>query len=277
MHILKIDYRDSEADKQFSKSLRETGFAVLEYHPISSELIDSIYGEWINFFKSNEKQHYLYKRETQDGYFPPSISEKAKGASIKDIKEFFQYYPWGQYPSTISPNTKVLYQQLTDLASTLLTWLERTLPPSVSNQLSMPLSSMINQSDQTMLRILHYPPLSGTEPVGAVRAAAHEDINLITLLVGATSSGLQVKDNQGRWHEVPCSKEHIVVNAGDMLDLATNGHYRSTTHRVVNPDSNNLARLSMPLFLHPRPEVQLSPEKTARQYLYERLSELGVL
>ncbi|WP_133130049.1 2OG-Fe(II) oxygenase family protein [Legionella yabuuchiae] len=277
MNILNIDYTHPLANKQFSESLQHTGFAVLENHPISSALIDSIYSEWINFFNSDDKNRYLYKRETQDGYFPPSVSEKAKGASLKDIKEFFQYYPWGQYPSIMSQDTKTLYQQLTDLAATLLTWLENTLPVNVSNQLSMPFSRMINQSDQTMLRILHYPPLTGSEPAGAVRAAAHEDINLITLLVGATSSGLQVKDNLGNWHEVPCSKESIVVNAGDMLDLATSGYYRSTTHRVVNPELNNVARLSMPLFLHPRPEVSLSPEKTARQYLHERLTELGVL
>ncbi|TAL62717.1 MAG: isopenicillin N synthase family oxygenase, partial [Legionella sp.] len=94
--------------------------------------------------------------------------------------------------------------------------------------------------------------------------------------VGATSSGLQVKDNFNQWHEVPCTKESIVVNIGDMLDLATDNYYRSTTHRVVNPENSNTARLSLPLFLHPDPKVRLSADKTAKEYLYERLVELGL-
>ncbi|MBL7481452.1 isopenicillin N synthase family dioxygenase [Legionella bononiensis] len=276
MNVLKIDFEHSDAKGQFASSLHHTGFAVLENHPIDIQLINEIYQEWMTFFNSENKYKYQFVVETQDGYFPASISEKAKGAELKDLKEFYQYYPWGQYPQNMGNNTRKLYQQLTQLASTLLAWLEEELPPEIANTLSMPLSAMIEHCEQTMLRILHYPPLSGNEPVGAVRAAAHEDINLITLLVGATSSGLQVKDNQGNWHEVPCSKESIVVNNGDMLDLATNHYYRSTTHRVVNPHNSNVARLSMPLFLHPNPDVLLSPDKTAKRYLYERLVELGL-
>ena len=183
----------------------------------------------------------------------------------------------GQYPQEISDNTKILYQQLNQLAVTLLGWLQNELPADIAKRLSMPLSEMVVNSQQTMLRILHYPPLLGNEPVGAVRAAAHEDINLITLLVGATSSGLQVKDANGLWQDVPCSSKSIVVNVGDMLELASGHYYKSTTHRVINPDGRNEARLSMPLFLHPRPEVSLSQDKTARQYLVERLTELGVM
>lgn len=277
MHVLKIDYTEPHAAKLFSKSLEQTGFAVLENHPVNDKLIDSIYQEWISFFNSDDKHHYLYNRDTQDGYFPISVSEKAKGAQLKDIKEFYQYYPWGKYPVSISTATKSLYQQLNHLASTLLGWLDNYLPEQINHGLSMPLPMMIDQSEQTMLRILHYPPLTGSEQAGAVRAAAHEDINLLTLLIGATSAGLQVKDNQGNWHDVPCSQESIVVNVGDMLALATSNFYRSTTHRVINPETDNTARLSMPLFLHPRPDVQLSPEKTAGQFLRERLIELGVV
>ncbi|KTD52930.1 isopenicillin N synthase family dioxygenase [Legionella quateirensis] len=276
MNVLKIDFEQSDAKGQLASSLHHTGFAVLDNHPIDIQLINEIYQEWMTFFKGDDKYKYQFVVETQDGYFPSSISEKAKGAELKDLKEFYQYYPWGQYPETMGTNTRKLYQQLTQLASTLLSWLEEELPFTIASTLSMPLSAMIKHSDLTMLRILHYPPLSGNEPVGAVRAAAHEDINLITLLVGATSSGLQVKDNQGNWHEVPCSKESIVVNNGDMLDLATHHYYRSTTHRVVNPDNGNAARLSMPFFLHPNPDVLLSSDITAKRYLYERLVELGL-
>lgn len=276
MNVLKIDFEGPDAGGLFASSLHDTGFAVLENHPIDIQLIDTIYKEWMAFFNGEEKYHYQFHVETQDGYFPFTISEKAKGATVKDLKEFYQYYPWGQYPKSLSLNTKKLYEYLNQLASTLLNWLESELPSFIASKLSMPLSKMIQHSEQTMLRILHYPPLSGNEPVGAVRAAAHEDINLITLLVGATSSGLQVRDNYGDWHEVPCSKESIVVNVGDMLDLATEHYYRSTTHRVVNPENVHQSRLSMPLFLHPYPEVALSPEKTAGQYLHERLVELGL-
>lgn len=277
MHVLKINYKDPVAPKQFSESLQQTGFAVLENHPVDTSLIDTIYKEWFSFFNREEKNDYLYHRETQDGFFPANIAEKAKGAALKDLKEFYQYYPWGQFPGSLSGNTKRLYQDLTHLASILLRWLEAELPKDIAQSLSMPLSNMIEGSEQTMLRILHYPPLTGHEPAGAVRAAAHEDINLITLLVGATGSGLQVKDNRGFWHDVPGSQDCIVVNVGDMLDLATNHFYRSTTHRVINPESSNESRLSMPLFLHPRPDVALSPTKTAGQYLHERLVELGVI
>ncbi len=224
MNVLNIDFEKPDAVGLFASSLHHTGFAVLENHPLDIQLIDDIYEEWMAFFKSEEKFNYQFIVETQDGYFPASISEKAKGAEVRDLKEFFQYYPWGQYPESFSTNTKKLYKQLNQLASALLIWLEDELPTAIADKLSMPLSAMIDQSEQTMLRILHYPPLSGNEPVGAVRAAAHEDINLITLLVGATSSGLQVKDNQGDWHEVPCSKESIVVNIGDMLALATDNY-----------------------------------------------------
>ncbi|WP_367607208.1 2OG-Fe(II) oxygenase family protein [Legionella sp. W05-934-2] len=279
MNVLTVNCEDNQAPRYFCQSMRNTGFGVLENHPISLELVHDVYEEWRLFFADeSRKQATLYHRETQDGFFPSSISEIAKGAEIKDIKEYYQYYPWGQYPSQISDKTKQLYQQLTQFASTILGWLEQYLPTDMAGQLSMPLSDMITDSQQTMLRILHYPPLSGNEPKGAVRAAAHEDINLITLLVGATQSGLQVKDIDGKWHNVPGSHRSIIVNVGDMLDLATQGYYRSTTHRVINPDKGeNKSRLSMPLFLHPRPEVPLSPEKTAKQYLVERLTELGVL
>lgn len=276
MNVLKVDFEQADAIKQFASSLHHTGFAVLENHPIDIQLIDALYTEWMQFFKDERKNQYHFITETQDGFFPAHISEKAKGAEVKDLKEFFQFYPWGQFPEFLSANTEKLYHQLTQLAVTLLGWLQSELPTEIANQLYMPLSDMLEGGDQTMLRILHYPPLSGAEPIGAVRAAAHEDINLITLLVGATSSGLQVKDNFEQWHDVPCSKESIVVNIGDMLDLATNHYYRSTTHRVINPSVQHEARLSMPLFLHPESNVRLSPDKLAREYLHERLVELGV-
>ena len=143
----------------------------------------------------------------------------------------------------------------------------------------MPLSEMIKDSDETLLRVIHYPPMKGNEEQGAIRAAAHEDINLITLLCSATAAGLEVKDIDGNWHSVPCDPGSIAINAGDMLQMASNGYYKSTTHRVVNPMGADakLPRYSMPLFLHPRPDVVLSKDITAGQYLKQRLTEIGLL
>lgn len=280
MNVLKVDFQSSDAAEQFALSLRNTGFGVLYNHPIDLELIEKVYQEWKGFFKDPlMKQKYLFKNETQDGYFPESVSEVALGHTKKDIKEFFHYYPWGQFPAHLSQDTHKLYTQLSQMAHTLLGWVEQALPPEISQALSMPLSNMIQESPQTLLRILHYPPIEGGIPKGAVRAAEHGDINLLTLLVGSTSTGLQVKDSEGQWHDVPCDRHSIAVNIGDMLELATQQFFRSTPHRVINPDAENShkARLSMPLFLHPKPEVALTPDVTAREFLNTRLKKIGVL
>lgn len=278
MNVQRIDASAPTAAQEFAKSLKNTGFAVIYNHSISQKLINDTYEEWQAFFKSKDKdkEAYTFKRETQDGFFPKSISETAKGAKAKDIKEFFQYYPWGQYPESMSQNTKRLYEELQNLAIKLLEWTQAGLPEEVKNKLSMPLSQMIKGTRKNMLRILHYPPLQGTESSSAIRAAAHGDINLITLLVGATNNGLQVKDNQDNWHDVPTDMDSIAVNIGDMLEMCTQGYYKSTLHRVVNPELDNESRLSMPLFLHPQADVLLKENFTADQYLKERLTELGV-
>lgn len=276
MDVLRVDAEKESAKELFAKSLRDTGFAVLYNHPIDLSLIQSVYDEWTDFFKSNEKHEHLFSRDTQAGYFPTNISETAKDANVKDLKEFFQYYPWGPYPDSLSDNTKVLYSKLVNFASTLLDWIEDYLPKDISSTLSQPLSSMLNDTPKNMLRILHYPPLNGSEPKGAVRAAEHGDIDLLTLLVGATESGLQAKDAQGNWHDIPTDKTSIAVNAGDMLEMCTNQFYCSTRHRVINPSSENKSRLSMPLFLHPHPSVMLKPGFSADDYLNQRLKELGV-
>jgi len=277
VEVLRVDYKAPDAAAQFAYSLRETGFGVLYHHPIDQLLIDEVYEEWKDFFASEKKYHYLFNRETQDGYFPPSVSEKAVGFEKKDLKEFFQYYTWGKFPAEMSDATKKLQRQLSALAQTLLAWIEDYLPGEIQTTLSMPLKEMISSSEQTQLRILHYPPLEG-EPSGAVRAAAHGDINLLTVLVGATTNGLQVQDAEGVWHDVPSDRDSIAVNIGDMLEMATHGYYKSTLHRVINPvGAENTSRLSMPLFLHPRPEVFLTETCRAGDFLRQRLLAIGVL
>jgi isopenicillin N synthase-like dioxygenase len=135
---------------------------------------------------------------------------------------------------------------------------------------------MIEGSRKHVLRILHYPPLTGEEEPEAIRAAGHEDINLITILPASNEPGLQVLAKDGSWLEVPCDFGNLIVNIGDMLQEASGGYFPSTTHRVVNPEGadKTIGRISLPLFCHPNPDVILSDRYTADSYLQERLREL---
>ena len=203
----------------------------------------------------------------------------AKGFTKKDIKEYYHFYPWGQCPEALRPQLAEYYDKANDLARELLGWIEDHSPEDVSKLYSQPLSNMIKDSDQTLLRVLHYPPLQGDEEPDAIRAAAHEDINLITILPAANEPGLQVKGKDGNWIDVPCDFGNLIVNIGDMLQEASGHYFPSTTHRVINPAGTDVtkSRISLPLFLHPRPDVVLSERHTAKSYLHERLKELGVI
>ena len=279
MNVKTLSYKSPGAAQSFEKSLRETGFAVITDHPISTALIEDTYSEWKAFFASPAKHDYTFKPELQAGYFP-FRTENAKDSPVKDLKEFYHYYPdRAALPSQTQKFTPALFAQLSKLGAELLSWLEAATTNEVRNRLPMRLSEMIVDSEETLLRILHYPPLSGSEEDGAIRAAAHEDINLITLLPAATAPGLEVKDLAGNWHSVECHPGMIVINAGVMLQQVTRGFYPSTTHRVVNPSGSvaKEARFSMPLFLHPRRIAPLGEHLTAGQYLTERLREIGLL
>jgi len=279
MNVKTVKYGSPTAAQDFAASLRETGFAVLSGHPIPVELIHGTFAEWREFFASDEKHRFTFDPKVQAGYFPFK-SENAKGYSLKDLKEFFHYYPArGNLPSVSRQNTPELFQKLSTLAAELLGWLDEATPAEVRSGFSIPLGQMIQNSEETLMRSLHYPPFTGDEEAGAVRAAAHEDINLITLLPAATEPGLQVRDVRGNWHEVTCDPGTIVINSGDMLKLASRDYYPSTTHRVVNPAGSQAksSRYSMPLFLHPRWDVKLSERYSAREYLHERLREIGLL
>ncbi|MDF2691225.1 MAG: 2OG-Fe(II) oxygenase [Gammaproteobacteria bacterium] len=279
MEVLTVDYRKGNAAEQFSESLKNTGFAVLSHHPLNWVEIEAVYKEWFAFFNSIDRFNYPFDSKAQDGYIPPDLSETAKGHTHKDLKEFYHlYFPNGRYPSSISNKTKQLFDAMFNLAGELLTWIEDNLPQEIKAKLSCPLKQMLSM-DRTLFRILHYPPLKGSEETGAIRSAAHEDINLITLLPAATEPGLQVMDMTGNWHDVNTDPETLVVNIGDMLQEASRGFYRSTTHRVINPQGSDARkpRLSMPMFVHPNAKVILSERYTAGSYLDERLRELGLL
>jgi isopenicillin N synthase-like dioxygenase len=279
MKLETIDFRAADAPQRFVESLHHTGFGVLSNHPIAQQLVQEIYQEWQAFFLSEAKEQYLFNPSTQDGFFPSRISETAKGYSVKDIKEYFHVYPWGQIPPELKTKILDYYQQANAFAAQLLDWVERYSPTAVAANYSEPLSQMIKDSQKTLLRVLHYPPMTGNETPGAIRAAAHEDINLLTVLPAANEPGLQVKSLEGEWLDVPSDFGNIIINIGDMLQEASGGYFPSTTHRVINPEGADMAksRISLPLFLHPRPEVVLSERYTADSYLLERLRELGVI
>ncbi|MEL4391467.1 isopenicillin N synthase family dioxygenase [Shewanella algae] len=279
MKLETIDYRAADAAERFVESMRSTGFGVLRNHPISQQLVQDIYRDWQDFFNSEEKQAFMFKPETQDGFFPASISETAKGHTVKDIKEYFHVYPWGRIPEQLQDNILTYYQEANALAAELLDWVEAHSPAEVAANYRTALSQMIANSHKTLLRVLHYPPMTGDETPGAIRAAAHEDINLLTVLPAANEPGLQVKSLDGEWLDVPSDFGNLIINIGDMLQEASAGYFPSTTHRVINPEGADMSksRISLPLFLHPRPDVVLSERYTADSYLMERLRELGVI
>jgi isopenicillin N synthase-like dioxygenase len=276
MHLPVVDFTSPDAPQAFCKSLHETGFGVLKNHPLSQTLVESIYAEWLGFFKTEGKNRYPNDPVKHDGYFSPSVSETAKNNTKKDLKEFYHIYPWGRYPAEVSDDAQRYYAQGAALAATLLGWVEDNSPPEVKARYSMPLPHMIEGSEHTLLRVLHYPPLQGDEEHGAVRAAAHEDINLLTILPAATEPGLQVKGKDNAWHDVPCDFGYLIVNIGDMLQEASGHYYPSTSHRVLNPQGEGAtkSRISLPLFLHPRREVVLSERYTVETYFNERMEEL---
>ncbi len=279
MNLVAVDYQADNAAELFAKSLHETGFGVLKNHPIEQHVVTDIYKTWQTFFDSEAKFEYEYNKGTQDGYFPQSVSEVAKGFTKKDIKEYFHYYPWGICPPDLKAQLADYYEKATNLASELLSWVEAHAPDDVKANFRQPLPNMIKDSGQTLLRVLHYPPLKGEEEPDAIRAAAHGDINLLTVLPAANEPGLQVQRKDGSWMDVPCDFGTLIVNIGDMLQEASGGYYPSTIHRVINPEGADMtrSRISLPLFLHPRPDVVLSERYTAESYLQERLRELGVI
>ena len=276
MTVKKIDLTSKTAPKDLYDSLANTGFAIITNHRVDKDLIKSVYSEWEDFFNYSGKMEYKAKTGNASGFFPMK-SENAKGYNVKDLKEFFHlFYPYREMPQGMTYSSAVLALELEGLGEQLLVDIDNEY--SKRNNEYLCLSEMVSQSPNTLLRILHYPPLPDDTEEGAVRAAAHEDINLITLLPVATQPGLEVKDLNGNWYSVGGDPGEVIVNVGDMLQEATRGKLISTTHRVVNPpvQAVNIPRYSMPLFLHPHPEVRLSERYTAGEYLDERLKEIGL-
>jgi isopenicillin N synthase-like dioxygenase len=270
---------DYSADSGFEcyECLRDDGFLVLKNHPVDYGLVSETYSAWQAFFENGNKQGFEFDEQAHDGYVAASLSECAVGSKHKDLKSFYHYYTWGRCPAYLKNLTETLYWNLNEVAENLLTKISAHLPSEVLDKISEPLSGMAKNCKRTLFRPIYYPAMTGNETPGAERAAAHTDINLLTLIPSATAAGLQVQAQDGSWRAVPCDPNYMIVNVGDMLQECTGHHLRSTIHRVVNPSKHeNKPRISMPLFLHARSEVQLSDRYTAQSYREERWGELGL-
>jgi isopenicillin N synthase-like dioxygenase len=283
------------------QGLQETGFLNVEGHGIDSSLIQGTYDLWKRFFTLPDevKAKYEGAGDGTRGYTPFGV-EHAKDHPLPDLKEFWhvgQEPPAGhplrdEYPGNVWPAeipeiaepTMRLYKSLERVAENLLR--------ALGEYFGLPRDTFSSMMDvgNSVLRIIHYPPVR-PEHDPAVRAAAHEDINLITLLCEATDSGLEILTRDGEWMPVESGPGQIVVDAGDMLSRFTNEVIPATTHRVVNPaEDAGRDRYSMPFFVHPYPSCDLTvqerfvsadwpakfPPITAGRFLEQRLREIGL-
>lgn len=268
MNVKVCNLRSNEFQSDLIESVQDTGFAVLTHHGIDHGFIKETAQAWRLFFLANQeyKDAFVNSQDPNMG-FKGMRQEKAIGAPQADLKEFFHWKPGQKLPHDVWALTQHMFYQLEDISGRILSTLD-------SQGERNDYQESCYSSDNTILRSLYYPAMDFSQEPDAVRAAAHEDINHITLLVAASAPGLQVKDTKGNWHDVPNEENSLVLNIGDMLQLASGGRYRSTTHRVVNPDSSRSDRVSMPLFIHPHSNTILAPGKTAGQYLEERIAEI---
>lgn len=268
MKVKVCNLRSNTFESDFMESVVNTGFAVLTHHGIDHGLIRQTQQAWRLFFlNSLEYKNQHVNQENGNFGYKGMKSEKAVGAKVADLKEFFHWQPGQKAPDETFSETAMMFAQLEDVGLNLLSVFDKRGPRADYRE-------SCGNSENTILRTLYYPAMDFSKEPDAVRAAAHEDINHITLLVAASAPGLQVLDLKGNWHDVPHEENSIVMNVGDMLQMASEGLYKSTTHRVINPDNSKSDRVSMPLFMHPRGNTILKPGKTAQQYLDERLMEI---
>ena len=294
-----FDYLMENSDKKtkFSQSLfeglKDYGFIVLTGHPISTELLDKSYELSKKLFSLdvNTKKNYSMPENGHQRGYTPFGTEHAKNNKVADLKEFWHIGREGMgelenfWPSEVKEfkNTFLeLYALLDQVGLALL--------EALTLQLDLPIDYFNTRVSRgnSILRLLHYPPIDGGVEKGALRAAPHEDINLITILVAATQSGLQLKDRDGQWLDVTPPKNSLIVDAGDMLSRITNEVIPSTTHQVINPDDKNTDRYSMPFFMHPNPDAILEcipacrgeqekyPPISSDEFLKQRLKEIGL-
>ena len=288
--------------QELGKAYEEVGFVAVKNHGIPDELIGDLYQYVQQFYAQSDDIKLSYEKKELAGQrgYTSFGREHAKGFDAPDLKEFFQY---GQevsdgeqtedYPANVvvagipefTPTLNKAYRAFEKSGTALLQAI------AIYLGLDEHYFDEWVHNGNSILRAIHYPPIKG-EPKSAIRAEQHEDINLITLLVGASADGLQILTKGGEWVGVTSLPEQIVVNVGDMLQRLTNNKLRSTTHRVVNPPRElwGTSRFSIPFFLHPKSNMSLASlestideshpkayeDATAGEYLDERLREIGL-
>ncbi len=296
--------------KQFSDAIgqafNDTGFVTITNHGLSKELIDELYAQVKALFAlpDSVKQGYeIPELAGQRGYTGKN-KETAKGFKIPDMKEFWQIGQTVEGDDELKANypDNIVVKELPNFNTTTLEIYKKL--ESIGKELLQAIAVYLEldkhyfddkvNNGNSILRTLHYFPIENPDavPADAVRAGAHEDINLITLLIGASADGLEVLTRNGSWYPVKAHGEDLVVNVGDMLQRLTNNKLKSTTHRVVNPPRElmKLSRFSVPFFLHPKADMDLTSlpstidaehpkaytDITAGEYLDERLREIGL-
>lgn len=296
-------YLKADFVKKLGHAYEEVGFVSVKNHGIDSGVITELYKSVQQFFSlplEKKLQYQIPQLAGQRGYTSFG-QEHAKGSSKPDLKEFFQYGQIvedsdlikNEYPDNVNVRevpgfNEILYKGYRSFEKSGAYLLQAI---AIYLDLDETFFNEYIRNGNSILRCIHYPPIT-KEPETALRAEQHEDINLITLLVGASADGLEILTNKGKWEPVVSLPDQIVVNVGDMLQRLTNNRLRSTTHRVVNPPraSWNTSRFSIPFFLHPKSNMSLAclnncisaghpkeyPDITAGEYLEERLQEIGL-
>jgi isopenicillin N synthase-like dioxygenase len=311
MNIPSVDLDDfvkgsKESKKSFVRTLgeayEEVGFVAVKNHGVSAELINELYLRVQHFFSLPALQKVTYEDPVLAGQrgYTSFGKEHAKGSEAADLKEFYQYgqvpldgFSVEEYPPNISVKEVDGFNEIFEKAYRAFEKSGGALLQAISLYLGLEefYFEPFIKNGNSILRAIHYPPIT-EEPKSAIRAEQHEDINLITLLVGASADGLEILNRQNKWIPVTSLPDQIVVNVGDMLQRFTNNKLRSTTHRVVNPSRElwHTSRFSIPFFLHPVSAMSLrcldkcvdkeNPKAyddiTAGEYLDERLREIGL-
>lgn len=290
--------------EKLGHSYEEIGFVAVKNHTLTDSLTKNLYEEVIQFFNLPDDIKKNYEIEGLAGQrgYTSFGKEHAKGRNVGDLKEFWHF---GQEvedgdPVKFDYPDNIMVKELPEFNSIgmqAFRALEET-GKVMLRAIALFLNLNENYFDEwihngnSILRPIHYPPITA-EPEDAVRAAQHEDINLITLLMGASAEGLEVFNKKGEWVAITALPDQLVVNVGDMLQRLTNNRLKSTTHKVVNPPQEKweFSRYSIPFFLHPRMDMPLNclescivedhpktyDDITAGEYLTERLKEIGLI
>lgn len=261
----------SEVAEELGKSFEEFGFAVIRDHGIPQDLIDRAEAMAKQFFALPDEVKRVYHIPGAGGArgYTPFGTEKAKDARVHDLKEFWHVgrelpsgHPLSEYmadniwPDEIEGFRATFLQLYAAFEEAGLRVLEAI---ALHLGLDRDFFASTVEDGNSVMRLLRYPPIEGAEAEGAIRAAAHGDINTITLLLGAEEAGLELLTRQGEWKAIEVPEGALVINVGDMLERLTNGKLPSTKHRVVNPrgEAAYRARYSMPFFLHFRPDYRI--------------------